>query len=269
MLTERHTALLFAASLLLLSVPAQADMSGLAPLSFPFPFFSRIEMRDASVNIVVNVPDLNQDVPLTINVEATFHMKDATHYMKHSNSEEETIWNVQFPWNMFGDMEKFKVISCGFPKETTNDYKARCYSWQEHFKPGVERIIKVEYEIKVRKMIKDEIKAVLPAEKRINPYRSINSKPRPRNQYRGTKALIRSLESETAYFLFDYSLTSGATWDGPIGRETVNLTFLGWAPQKVLCNQADRLIQKDSSTWTYQLINEDPTSDLYFALSAH
>ena len=77
---------------------------------------------------------------------------------------------------------------------------------------------------------------------------------------------LKTLETGTYYF-FDYFLTSGSSWLGPIGTETVNLHLPDeWANQIVFCSQGERVIQTGATTWTYSLSNEEPQENLYFAV---
>ena len=76
-----------------------------------------------------------------------------------------------------------------------------------------------------------------------------------------------------SYYFFDYYLTSGSAWKGPIGEETITLELDGsWLNHTLHCN-VDTTISKSDSTdnsttlYVYSFKNQDPSTNLYFALS--
>lgn len=131
--------------------------------------------------------------------------------------------------------------------------------WREDFAPGEERVIEVRYamEIPIQKN-KSVTKRVVSKEKGVSRDEANNC----------PMGFLQTLERGNYYF-YDYFLTSGASWKGPIGRETITLHLPeSWSGCQVYCSQPERLKQTVPLTWTYTLTNEEPTENLYFAVPA-
>jgi hypothetical protein len=202
----------------------------------------KIEMWDAVVDINVGAPAAGNDKPLNVSVKATFRMRNT---VAMPTTLVVSYLDPSLPES--GKMEGFAVVSNEERKEVRLSSVAGFhYYWMEDFKPSEERVIKVEYVLRVPRQSPQEL------EKR-----------------RGVKGIFELLSPKTDYFIFEYSLTSGATWEGPITKEIVRLHFSdAWTPQTVLCNQAGRLKQENPSLWVYELKDEKPAQDLHFALPA-
>jgi len=251
MSAERGLMLLFTVLIVLLCAPTPADLVvGDFPNLFPLgkgpqkriSERPQIEMYKAAVDINVGVPSAEGDKPLDVNIKATFLMRN--------REAEETTLPVSYLYPLLpesGKMEGFAVVSNKERKKVELDQKAAPqYFWMETFKPREERLIQVEYVLRVPRQSQQEL------EKR-----------------RGVEGIFELISPKTDYFIFEYSLTSGATWEGPITKETVRLHFSDtWTPQTVLCNQAGRLKQENPSLWVYELKDEKPAQDLHFALPA-
>lgn len=131
--------------------------------------------------------------------------------------------------------------------------------WREDFMAGEERVIEVRYAMEI------------PIQKNRTVTKNIrtNAKGIPKEAANNCPVDFLQTLKKGDYYFFDYFLTSGASWKGPIGRETITLNFpVSWSGKRAHCNKPERLIQTDSLTWTYTLINEEPTENLYFAVPA-
>lgn len=129
--------------------------------------------------------------------------------------------------------------------------------WREDFSPKEERTIEVRYAMEiplqknksVTKQIVTNGKGILIEEANNCPH-----------------LFLKTLKWECYYF-FDYFLTTGASWKGPIGGEIITLHLPEyWRGQQPYCSKPDRLKQTDPLTWIYTLTNEEPQENLYFAL---
>jgi hypothetical protein len=248
MMLKKALTLAVAVALLLLCIPIQADLIALPqgpnhprqPLRPDPPAPPSVEMREATVDIHVAAPAPDKDAPLIITVTAAFQM--------HNTDSQNSVQQVSYPCTQFGVMEGFEVTSSGQRKPALlTKKKPPSYIWPEYFKPNEQHTINVKYALKVSQKNQQALKSV-----------------------NGWEGIDKLLEPQAEYYLFDYSLTSGATWKGPIGKETLTLHFTeAWAPKTVLCNQPDRLKQADRLAWVYQLANEVPTKDLCFAVPAN
>jgi hypothetical protein len=73
------------------------------------------------------------------------------------------------------------------------------------------------------------------------------------------------LDPKKRYALFDYVLRSGATWDGPIGRETITLTADDGINLDGLVSYG-RKPRLEGKTWVWELVNEKPLEDVLVAV---
>ncbi len=145
-------------------------------------------------------------------------------------------------------------------------YNQNMMAWEEAFAPKEERIINVQYQLDIASQLKGEVATRV---KKMEFYRPIPL-------FIGLTPIDLSCISrllnnlpDGRYYLFDYFLVSGATWKGPIGKETIRLHLSDdFKGMQVLCSQPDRLKQENPTTWTYVLENEKPRENLYFALPA-
>jgi len=139
-------------------------------------------------------------------------------------------------------------------------------AWEEAFAPKEERTIDVQYQLDIASQLKDGVATRV---RKMQFYRPI-----PlfigltQTDLSDISALLSGLP-DGPYYFFDYFLVSGATWKGPIGKETIRLHLSDdFKGVQVLCSQPDRLKQENPTTWTYVLENEKPAKNLYFALPA-
>jgi len=137
--------------------------------------------------------------------------------------------------------------------------------WEEIFSPSQQKKVAVDYEIDiplqenktVRKKVEGNFKGVWPQE--------ANNLPIP---------FLQQLASGQ-YYYFDYYLTSGASWAGPIAFEDITLHFDNWWQDL----EFHSTIKQGEIGWSnrifdsglpivaiYQLRNEEPTENIYFAI---
>jgi hypothetical protein len=76
---------------------------------------------------------------------------------------------------------------------------------------------------------------------------------------------ISSLNRDQRYYFFDYVLKSGATWDGPIGRETITVSSGDGVDLGRLVSFG-RPSVSSGSAWVWEIVNEKPTDDVLVAL---
>jgi hypothetical protein len=137
--------------------------------------------------------------------------------------------------------------------------------WEETFSPSQRKKVEVDYEIEiplqeskvVRKKVKGNYKGVWPQEANNVPVQFLQRlAPGP-------------------YYFFDYYLTSGASWAGPIAFEDVILHFDHWWRDLVFYST----IKQGRLSWSnrtlypslpivanYTLRDEEPTENIYFAI---
>jgi len=137
--------------------------------------------------------------------------------------------------------------------------------WEESFSPAQQKIVVVDYEINiplqenkmVRKRVEGNYKGVWPQEANNVPVHFLQQLP------------------PGHYYFFDYYLTSGASWAGAIAFEDVTLHFDYWWRDL----EFHSTIKQGKIGWsnrtldpslpiiaTYQLRNEEPTENIYFAI---
>ena len=137
--------------------------------------------------------------------------------------------------------------------------------WEEAFSPSQQKKVAVDYEIDiplqenklVRQKVEGNYKGVWPQEANNVPLH-----------------FLQKLASGRYYF-FDYYLTSGSSWVGPIAFEDVTLHFDSWWRDL----EFHSTIKKGDLGWsnrildpslpiaaTYQIRNEEPTANIYFAI---
>lgn len=129
--------------------------------------------------------------------------------------------------------------------------------WREDFSPNEERSIEVRFSVEIPSQRKKSAKKrIESAGKGILKEEANNCPP----------DFLKTLKPGRFYF-FDYFLTTGASWKGPIGSEIIALHLPEyWREQRLYCSKPDRLKQSDPLTWVYTLTNEEPQENLYFAL---
>lgn len=129
--------------------------------------------------------------------------------------------------------------------------------WKESFEPMQDRVIEVTYTIEID----------LQENRCVRKSVVSNEKGIWRDEANNCPSDFLDALTPGKYFFFDYYLTSGASWAGPIGREVIRLHLPeDWEEQCVYCNQSDRLKQVAPLIWEYTLTNEEPLENLYFAI---
>lgn len=73
------------------------------------------------------------------------------------------------------------------------------------------------------------------------------------------------LDKVRKHYLLDYILRSGATWEGPIGRETIQLSAEDGIELEALVS-VGRPPTRKGKTWVWEIVNEKPQEDLLVAL---
>jgi len=134
--------------------------------------------------------------------------------------------------------------------------------WKEVMNAGQLSTIEVEYLISIplqknkikKKRVTGSYKGIWPQEANNTPEQFLNALPK----------------GEEFYF-FDYYLTSGASWKGPIGEQNVVLTLdRSWNGHKLYrhtgheINHSEK--QEEGKTYVFSLRNAEPTDNLLFAL---
>ncbi len=137
--------------------------------------------------------------------------------------------------------------------------------WEETFLPSQQKKVAVDYEVDiplqknktVRQKVKGNYKGVWPQEANNVPVH-----------------FLQKLASGQYYF-FDYYLTSGASWVGPIAFEDLTLHFDYWwrdlefhsSINEGEFSWSNRILNPDLPiVVNYQLRNEEPTENIYFAI---
>ena len=137
--------------------------------------------------------------------------------------------------------------------------------WEETFAPTQRKKIEVDYEIEIplqeNKVVREQVES---SSKGIM-HGSANNVPIQFLQKVGTGS----------YYFFDYYLTSGASWAGSIGFEEITLYFDHWWRDLEFYST----IKQGEIGWsnrtlypslpivaTYQLRDEEPTENIYFAI---
>ena len=136
--------------------------------------------------------------------------------------------------------------------------------WTETFAPGQSRTIDVRYAIAVPSRVSQW--------KRIEVTTSIKG-PHPDEANNLPAAFIDGLPETDYYYFFDYYLTTGASWRGPIGRETITLELdPSWRGHKLYFSRDDAAgaVKKSTGESDLQhrwvLTDAEPAANLYFAL---
>lgn len=265
-----------------------------------------VRLEKAVIDITVGKPFVrNRGKPLPIVVRGTFLLVNQSDQLLEltvgfpvSNSEYSAYTLEAF--RVATDMETREVFrrKSGYPRRLTHEYISgmkgpgiakppndvnestmhlfgrqrlghdefqNLMVWEETFSPHQEKSVKVEYELTLplqeaevlRKRVKGNHKSVWPQEANNVPPTFVDSLP------------------DESYYFFDYYLTSGASWAGPIGVEEILMSFdqwwydvefyttidtdeLSWAPRKA---------KPSDPAWMYYVIeNIDPSENLYFAI---
>jgi hypothetical protein len=134
--------------------------------------------------------------------------------------------------------------------------------WKESFDPGQSRAIEVEYGIAVplqknrvtKRKEKGNYKGIWPQEANNMPIDFLGSLP----------------EGDMFYF-FDYYLTSGASWKGTIGQQTIALEMdRSWSGHRLYRYGGPEITelqkQGEGMTYAFSLRDAEPTANLLFAL---
>jgi hypothetical protein len=266
---------------------------------------TNVRLDTATVDIYVGKPAEGPGAPLSFNVKASFTLiNESPHKLKLtvgfpiSNSRYSSFKLVHFSVVTDGVVrEVFRRIS-SYPRQLTHEYvsgekgperaappgdiiqdTAKLWGnqfigqesfqnlmvWEETFSPSQQKKVAVDYEIDiplqenqtVRHRVEGNYKGIWPQEANNIPAQ-----------------LLQKLTSGQYYF-FDYYLTSGASWAGPIAFEKVTLHFDYWwrdldfysTIKRGVIGWSNRILYPDLPiVATYQLKNEEPTENIYFAI---
>jgi len=266
---------------------------------------ANVRLDTATVDIHVGKPGGGPLAPLPLNVKATFTLiNESSHKLKLtvgfpiSNSRYSSFKLVRFTVVTNGIVrEVFRRIS-SYPKQLTHEYISgekgperatppgdithdsvklfgkqfigeepfqNLMVWKETFSPSQQKKVAVDYEIDIplqenktiRQKAKGNYKGIWPQEANNVPIH-----------------FLQKLASGQYYF-FDYYLTSGASWAGPIAFEDVTLHFDYWwrdlefhsTIKQGDIGWSNRMLDPDLPiVATYQLRNEEPTENIYFAI---
>lgn len=121
------------------------------------------------------------------------------------------------------------------------------YLWTQKIAPGKKQHVTVSYTLLLR-----------PQPVRGNTRANADGEPIGND-------VLRQLDSDRSYYFFDYVLKSGATWEGPIGRETITLT----AENGIALDGAVSFGRKPTrrgDAWVWEIENEKPAEDVIVAL---
>lgn len=266
-----------------------------------------VRLTSARVDIYVGTPGSGALAPLPLSVNAEFELRN--------ESSQELSLTVGFPvsnseYSSF-EFEWFRVTSNGsamevfrrrtsYPRRIVHEYISgelgpseavppsdidrdtvklmgeqlmggesfqNLMVWGEHFKPKEKKTVEIRYEIQIplqenavqRHKAKGSYKGTWPQEANNIPLWFLDQLPKG------------------SFYFFDYYLTSGATWAGSIGEESVSVHFgPSWkglelhtsatkkfykAPAESKTSEGDR-----GTIYIYKIGNEEPAENLYFAI---
>lgn len=259
----------------------------------------------AIVDIHVGKPGGGALTPLPLNVKATFTLiNESSHELKLtvgfpvSNSQYSSFKLAHFSVVTDGAVREVFRRKSSYPRQLIHEYVSgekgpgkaappgdithdsvklfgeqfigqetyqNLMVWEETFSPSQQKKVAVDYEIEipfqenktVRQKVKGNYKGVWPQEANNVPVQ-----------------FLQKLASGQYYF-FDYYLTSGASWAGPIYFEDVTLHFDYWwrdlefysTIKQGEIGWSNRILYPDLPIKAfYQLRNEEPTENIYFAI---
>lgn len=264
-----------------------------------------VRLDTAIVDIYVGKPGGGTLAPLPLNVKATFTLiNESSHKLKLtvgfpvSNSRYSSFKLAHFSVVTEGAAREVFRRKSAYPRQLTHEYVSgtkgpgktappgditpdssnlfgeqligqetfqNLMVWEEAFSPSQKKKVVVDYKIDiplqenktVRQKVKGNYKGVWPQE--------ANNVP---------AHFLQKLASGHYYF-FDYYLTSGASWAGPIAFEDVTLHFDYWwrdlefhsTIKKGEIGWSNRTLYPDLPIIAlYQLRNEEPTENIYYAI---
>lgn len=263
-----------------------------------------VRMARARVDIKVGTPGGGAMAPISLNVRATFEMVNESSLeilltvgFPISNSE---FSSFRFDWfrvSTDGVPREVFRRKAGYPRNLVHEYVSGVLGpdkavpptdidrasmklmgdqiiggerfgnlmvWEERFSGGQKKTIEVLYEIQmplqenalIRKRAKGNYKGTWPQE--------ANNVP----------AWFLKKLSRTSYYFFDYYLTSGASWSGPISEEDIFVHFGPWwnghefhvSTTGILSSGGRNAGPGAPTTHYYMLRNQEPAENLYFAV---
>jgi len=265
-----------------------------------------VRLDSAIVDIHVGTPGGGSLAPLPLNVKATFTLiNESPHELKLtigfpvSNSQYSSFKLAHFSVVTDGAVREVFRRKSSYPRNLTHEYvsgekgprkaappideasqdAAKLFGrqfiggetfqnlmvWEEIFSPSQQKKVAVNYEIDiplqenktVRQKVEGNYKGAWPQEANNVPVH-----------------FLQQLASGQYYF-FDYYLTSGGSWAGPIASEDVTLHFDYWwrdlefhsTIKKGEIGWSNQILYPDLPiVATYQLRNEEPTENIYFAI---
>jgi hypothetical protein len=135
--------------------------------------------------------------------------------------------------------------------------------WHEVFEPDEVRTIEVEYGIAVPLQ-----KNSVTKRKEQGGYKGVW----PQEANNMPEHFLRTLPNGQHFYFFDYYLTSGASWKGTIGEQTIILEMDdSWSRHTLFCQGGPEILKKREELqggmrYIYYLRNTEPSSNLLFAL---
>ncbi len=266
-----------------------------------------VKLISARVDINVGTPGSGAPAPLPLSVNATFELQN--------DSSDELSLTVGFPvsnsqYSSF-KFEWFRVTSNGsirevfrrkssYPRQIVHEYVSgelgpsdavppsdidretmklmgdqvmgresfqNLMVWEEHFGPKEKKTVEVRYEIQIplqenvvhKKKVEGSHKGIWPEEANNIPLWFLDRLPKG------------------SFYFFDYYLTSGSSWAGPIGEEIVNVHFgSSWKGHEFHTSANEKFSKVSGkaktserdigTTYIYKIKNVEPAENLYFAV---
>lgn len=136
--------------------------------------------------------------------------------------------------------------------------------WHEVFKPGEVRTIKVEYGIAIPLQ-----KNSVTTSKERGGYKGVW----PQEANNVPTEFLGTMPAEQMFYFFDYYLTSGASWKGTIGEQTIMLEMDdSWSGHALFRQVGPEILERreemqGGARYIYYLRNAEPSANLLFALS--
>ncbi len=264
-----------------------------------------VRLDSAAVKIQVGKPGKGPFAPIPLQTNGVFELvNESSHHLKLtvgfpvSNSRYSSFQLSHFGVTTGGSVREVFRRTSGYPRRLIHEYVSgekgpgnadppddvtrdsmklfgnqfmgqdgfrNLMVWEETFSPSERKTVEVMYEIQIplqekktiKKRVKGSHKGVWPQEANNVPVAFLQKIP------------------PGSYYFFDYYLTSGASWAGPIASEDIELHFDYWwgdpelyttiRPEEIAWS--NRILHPNlPATAYYTLRNEEPTENIYFAI---
>lgn len=261
-----------------------------------------VSMNEADVDIRVGPVPATRQAPLHVETQATFAMENRSgqaleltvgfpvsnssysafklsHFSVTTDGKPRTVCRrvTSYPWKARHEYVSGPGRECGDLPDYEDLNRARHVNgremigpeafhnlmvWKETFQPGQSRTIRVDYGVSVPLQT-----YALRVEQARGNYKGIW----PQEANNTPIEFLARLDRGRDYYLFDYYLTTGASWNGPIGRETLSLCLdESWKGHTLQRAYGPKLTetreQAAEVTYVYTLQNAEPATNMYFAL---